>query len=367
MQHRNIPSTEAHEPKGIEAADVGSVYVSQGDGSGIWSPRVEGAITWSNTWIPDKEYSSNTMVRDGVWTMIANKNTYDKPAPVEVGVQEEGLPVDPTFVESSHTAIIVSGNKYVFSKSGWIQEVRIKVPAVSNDINYKLYNITIDSSGNVITSEIPLPSLTASVWTTVAIGSTLINAGKEIALLLQSINSGSSTVVTGGWTFTGNDNNNEPLVSSWNHNNANNSVRIHKTDLDTTNRTSELLGVVIGSTIVVHDTATPANVYSYTVTSVTEGTASVNYGVILDSQGGGGPTDGETTTITITIPVASATEVSAHVNYVVTHQPTFATVSGYLAVDGVSDGTEVNDAFSVDLLFQEGSLSPDWDIVALSS
>jgi len=85
MQHRNIPSTQAHEPKGIEAADVGSVYVSQGDGSGLWQPRVEGAITWGNAWIPNKQYPASTMVMDGLWTMISNKNTYDKPSPVVIG------------------------------------------------------------------------------------------------------------------------------------------------------------------------------------------------------------------------------------------------------------------------------------------
>jgi len=36
IQHRNIPDAERHEPKGASSAAVGSIYSSDGVGSGVW-------------------------------------------------------------------------------------------------------------------------------------------------------------------------------------------------------------------------------------------------------------------------------------------------------------------------------------------
>lgn len=36
IQHRDIPETELHEPKGASTASVGTVYTSTGNGSGTW-------------------------------------------------------------------------------------------------------------------------------------------------------------------------------------------------------------------------------------------------------------------------------------------------------------------------------------------
>src|SRR5690554_4379377 len=37
IQHRDIPESELHEPKGVSAADSGTVYLADGVGSGSWS------------------------------------------------------------------------------------------------------------------------------------------------------------------------------------------------------------------------------------------------------------------------------------------------------------------------------------------
>lgn len=44
VQHRDIPDSELHEPKGVAGANVNTVYVADGAGSGSWSPYVKGTI-----------------------------------------------------------------------------------------------------------------------------------------------------------------------------------------------------------------------------------------------------------------------------------------------------------------------------------
>lgn len=36
MEHRDIPDTERHEPKGASTAQVGTVYIADGNSSGDW-------------------------------------------------------------------------------------------------------------------------------------------------------------------------------------------------------------------------------------------------------------------------------------------------------------------------------------------
>ncbi len=46
FQHRNIPNSELHEPKGVSSASSGTVYVADGSGSGSWvTPKITGIGT----------------------------------------------------------------------------------------------------------------------------------------------------------------------------------------------------------------------------------------------------------------------------------------------------------------------------------
>jgi len=354
MQHRDIPSTESHEPKGMEAAPLGSAYVSNGDGTGTWTPQVQAAVTWANVYQTGVEYFKDTMVRDGSWTMIANKSTYDKPAPIEVGSAVPGFTVDPTFATLAYSGTLVSGMKYIFTKGGWIKKVSIKVPSTGVDITYKLYVRNLTDPLNPIITVIPLPDITAATWEVVVVDSVLVPIGSILRFELQAVDSGTTTSVTGGWTYAGQNNTTNPVDTQWNRDNANATVRMAKLDLDSTDRTAELLGVISGSIILINDTANPSNYYEYTVTSVTE-------------SGNSGPTQNVTTTFTATIPVAALTEHYEELNYFPTNQVPFADASGYLKQGETVEDDTANSAFGIDLTFQEGSLSPDWDIVAHSA
>ena len=39
VEHKDLPNTELHEPKGVSGADAGAVYISDGAASGSWQDR----------------------------------------------------------------------------------------------------------------------------------------------------------------------------------------------------------------------------------------------------------------------------------------------------------------------------------------
>lgn len=45
MEHRSLTGDSLHEPKGIESASSGAVYVANGSGSGSWVSRFSGLFT----------------------------------------------------------------------------------------------------------------------------------------------------------------------------------------------------------------------------------------------------------------------------------------------------------------------------------
>lgn len=364
MQHRDIPSTESHEPKGIESAPSGSTYVADGYGSGNWTPETEGVVTWGNKWQSGVLYEKNTMVRDGDWTMIANKNTYDRPAPQPVGAILPGLPVDPTFIEEQNSSVVRTGHNYLFTTGGWISKIEVKVPEVTGNTNYRVLIIDKTDPLYPVISVIDDPVLTANTWTTVASGKTIAGVGDNLDIVIDAYNSASTSQVTGGWTYEGAQNVASPPLQNWNRNLGNTILRINDQDLDSADRSAELAGIVPGSTIQIVETATPGNFYQYTVVTTTPAVGYVEYAVTLDNQGGAGPTTGSTCTMTATIPVPADTKFLSVAAYQAANPNGFSTVTGIKNFDGVEQPGISDSAFGVNIEFQEASVSPDWDVVA---
>lgn len=44
VEHRNLTGASLHEPKGVENANSGEVYVANGLGSGVWTNRFSGIV-----------------------------------------------------------------------------------------------------------------------------------------------------------------------------------------------------------------------------------------------------------------------------------------------------------------------------------
>jgi hypothetical protein len=317
---------------------------------------------WKNVWTAG-DYLKNDVVRDSVYLMIANKDTDDPAAPQDNGNPEWDLPDVPTWANFAEVAIVGSGHTYLLSETAYINSIRVWPPTTGAGIFYRMTKV-----GPSGVSSVDLLGMTAGQWNVVGVDPTLVLAGEEITLYLESSNTGGSTQVTGGWTRDVNSNANEPANESWNRNNAGTVLRIDFEDLNTTDRQSELEGIIVGSTIVMAETAIPSNFTEYQVlANPSTGLTSVSYLVAITDSGAADPTIGETTTMTADVPIAQSTDFVGIVNGWVGTEPPYADVTSFLSYDGVDQGIDPDNQYGISINVQRITLSPDWDIMTISA
>lgn len=321
---------------------------------------------WKGLWAQGEVYNRYDMVRDDQWLSCANKQTSDRAAPQPQGDPVLDQSVDPTFVTQQHTGVVWTGHIYTFTTGGWITRIEAKVPTLTGDTNYRFRIIDLTDPDNPIVSVIEEPVLTEGAWTAIFIGNDIVNTGQKIAIIIDALNSGSTSPVVGGWTLGSVDNLiTIPTLSQWTASHRDGLLRMDKTDLDSTDRTSELMGMGAGTTVQFAETATPANYNTYYLNSPARDAGTyIEWDMILEDQGG--PlVAGVTTTMTAAVPVPQATDFYEEVDYWTTHgKPDFCDVEGYLTLDGVDPGGNEDEAYGIRITFQEALMSPDWDVMA---
>ena len=311
-------------------------------------------------------YYPQEWVSNSTWIAIANTETTEPAFPQEVGELQALYPDSPPFSETSQVAQVRSGYGATFTQNGEVRSLKVWVPEISVDITYALVFINDPNGTTPSLTRIPLRNdqLSVGAWSTVSIGKQLYTVGSEVLVYLESLNRGTSNTVTGGWTYNGQDNVSPPATSGWNHNNAKTIVRIDKTDLDTTDRSSELLGIVSGSTLLFAETANPQNAQTYiTLSPPTDQGTYFEYAVTLTNETGSLGT-GVTTTFTGTVPVAQATkfvfEADKFLNY-----PAWADITSFLQYDDVDQPVDQNIGYGINFDFQQLSASADWDLIPI--
>lgn len=328
-----------------------------------------GMMKWRNLYAPG-QYYQHDVVRDGEWTMVANKDTTDRPAPQPTGVQSWTIPDSPAWATNSFLGTVYSGQRYQFvSAGGWWQGIRVWIPNTAAAVRYRVVMIDNTNPDFPVSTVANLDNatLTANQWNIIGFGEKLVPVGSDIIVYLDSLNSGGDTLVTGGWAYAGTDNALGPAAQSWNRRTQQDIIRIDKTDLDSTDRTTELLSMIVGTNIQMVQTDNNLAYYTYQVTTppVDLGTY-IEYGVVLTDAGADigvlSPT-----TMTATVPVAQSTDyvqLNSHWN----PQPfPGIAVTGFLQHDGVDQPGNDDNAFGIDILLTEASVSPDWDLLAKSS
>jgi len=318
----------------------------------------------SNGWEAGKYHPRGSVVTNGEWTMVANTITLTSPFPVPSGDNELAL-TGWTPTTQSDESVVYSGHRYtVGAEAVWARKLNVYVTELTGDTNYRIVIISQQPGKDPVTSVLEEPVLSLNAWTTVALIDTIIPAGTEILIYVDALNSGADQLVTGGWTFTGQNNNGAPVAQAWNVNNARTVLRIDKTDLDGTDRTSELLGFTVNTTVQFADTNNPSAFDLYRVTSeppVDQGTY-VQYAVILQDQGEGGVPNG-TTTMTATIPIPLPTQYAEEVGAAPVYAGPDVTAEGFLQFGGVDQGGAAN-AYGIDVEFESVTASPDWDVLS---
>jgi len=329
--------------------------------------EIETRIIWRGIWV-SAEYNKNDLVRDGAWTTIANKTTTTRPAPQPNGDPVFSLKDIPLWNTLQNVSSVHSGQTYTFTQAGWVKSLRVWLPEVTATTDYRFIVADITDPANPLVRTDETTSIFADGWVDIAMGMNLILAGTILKLTIEAINTGSETTATGGWIYEGKDNNNLPLFNGWNTNSQETLLRIHNTDLDSVDRTTELAGVIPESTFQFVQTNNPDRSITFRVVGAPDLSAPgfTQYVVTRISSGAIGiPLVSEATNTEITVPVAQATQYVEETNTWAI-SPSFATVVGFLEFDGVSEAGKETNAYGFDLQFQHAEVSGDWDLVATS-
>ena len=321
-------------------------------------------------------YDYHDIVRDGDWTMVCIEpdGCTGRPAPQPVGLPEFGLADVPAWVGTpSDNSVVESALAYTFTKSGWFGGIRIWPGQAGGNAHSKIIVIDITNPAFPLTLKtFEDPIMFTGQWNTIWTSQGLVSAGTVLLINLMQYESSEGVPITGGWRL-GSINGGVPATGGWEGNSnvdANiDVVRVSNTDLDGTGRGSELSGIIEFSTIQFVQTDDTTRSISFTVPiagTATDNGADHSIDVQFDAIGSGGrPNDGAVTTMNVFIPVSVPTEYVEIPNYYPAGNPTFATVQSALEYNGVDQGV-IDSAFGVDILFQEASISPDWELMGYS-
>ena len=161
-------------------------------------------MQWMGDWQQGVYYPKGSYVRSGTYTSVANKLTLDPPAPQTIGDPAYVLP-DPWVNAStaSNVSVVDCTHAYLFSETGYIQRVRVHVPAVGPNINYRLVIVDVTIPGAPITTTVENPNVSAGVWSTIALTNSPVGPGSNLLIRLESLNSSATTDIDGGWTYQG--------------------------------------------------------------------------------------------------------------------------------------------------------------------
>jgi len=221
----------------------------------------------------------------------------------------------------------------------------------------------INSSATVMNNSI----LTPGEWTHLGVNNTVVASGSTVIVAFDYKNVNAANNINGGWNSSiggGAPANQEYTLTSTA---VSGTMAIDHTDLDSTEHTSELRGVQIGSTITLVETGDSARNIELIATGVdTTNTAPYStYTYDIVSEGSKGPVrDGQTTTVSIDVPIVTDSEYYTLANGFATHPASFAAVSTYVEHNGVDQVLPVDNAYGIALGFQEAFVSSDWQVLA---
>ena len=323
-------------------------------------------MEWHGNWSGGNNYDKGDVVYDDGWLMIANKDTTDRAAPFPNGPVETDLPDLPTWSYNQNLGLVYSGHEYVTNQPGFVQRVEVWVPFVSENTNTRIIIGDITDPDVPELTVIEEPVLNVDAWTSIAVGNRPYSTGSRLLVVIDSLNSGSSSPVSGGWTRGPDQNTAAPAAQQWNRRTQDDTIRINHQDADSVDRQTELEGIIAGSTIQFVNTNNTAQSVTYYVNTTTPGVGFVTYSVVRTDTGAGGePPVGAICTMSADVPVPQNTDYVEIPNHWPTNQPAFAAVTGVLELSGVPQ-TRPDSAFGVRIDFQPAEVSEDWEFMAFT-
>jgi len=306
------------------------------------------AMNWKNKWAAGT-YNINDVVRDGDWTMVANKTTTERPAPQLVGDPIYLFPGTLNGVGSPSASQVIVGQRYTPPVDKLITGFRIYTDAGQK---YGVYIVT-DPTGTPQFNQVASFTATTTGWVAINTSNVFIDAGEAFDLIATINPDNTPTNTNATYVYTTPQNTAVPLAGQIIHaNNAIDELWISTTDNNATDRSALLASLKLGDVIVSEGQSwtvqgnTNAGTYHIiqvvpTIQLVVDGTFTFQFQVY---------------------PVATILRQQATDEW-----PGDPEVSGLLAVDTGYDTIVPDDnQYNVDIQYQDIRFSDDWDILAFS-
>lgn len=320
-------------------------------------------VSWENEWIPDTVYNENDMVRDGAWTMVANKDTDDRPAPQTVGNPTFLYPDNPAWNNLSFTGLVETGFRvFDLLDSFLVTAYRVWIPDLSADAHYRV--VAIDNiTGEIDAREIFNGDIFGSIgWHEIQISPTFVGPGDDFTFVLQAQTFSSTTVLSNPFVYIGSSNQeNDPLDGNCERTNNQTGFRVSNTDRNDVDVTADNNAVIPGTILRVDQDSNPLNFLEYEVVVAIDLGTYFFYNVALLNVGVSEPATFSNVTVTYTIPIAAPTKYVELPNFL----SNFNNVDGVLRFD---EGPIITnqDGNGIDVFLTQYTTSPDWDLVAVS-
>jgi hypothetical protein len=143
-------------------------------------------VRWVPYTGPPQSFLNQDMTRDGDWTMVANKNTSDRPAPQQTAPEEDLLPVwTPTVQNARATYTLL--NEWTLNQAGWIDQYGVEILAQNIGA---LHTISLQINGVVKDSFATTPNATGLYWQDItpliAVAGTVLRVTLQVAQLANN-------------------------------------------------------------------------------------------------------------------------------------------------------------------------------------
>lgn len=308
-------------------------------------------VRWFNQWAAGT-YAQWSMVRDGLWTMISNKETSDRPAPQVAGNPEWITDIVGGLSFSTLTSsenIVAFGNRYTWSDAGVISGYRWYAPDASGSFTYEVWATITSDDGVSETQQLVSPISPSTIgWREIPVSNLIALQGTSLDLIVVGRSVAQDNTFTANWDVK-NKNGTPDSKEAWFQNNSR-EIRVNNLDVNETNQSGNLQAVEIGARLLFAG-------QEWTVTDVDIRSSHVRYGVEPNQ---GRPSESERS---LTFQWGS----SDPIPYVVDSNffSAYPEVGGFLDSTYPPTSTDQN-AYGVDLVIDDIVGSPDWDFVSYS-
>ena len=136
---------------------------------------------------PPQTFLKQDVTRDGDWTMVANKNTSDRPSPQASGTEEDLLPAWTPATQSAPATYTVY-NEWTLNQGGWIDQYGVDI--LSQNLGAS-HTITLRVGGVVKDTFTATPNTAGIYWHDVT--PLLVASGAVIRVSLQVTRTGSNS------------------------------------------------------------------------------------------------------------------------------------------------------------------------------